>query len=90
MAAERARRRTSRPDFVQMGSAPVGWADGLGEAALTRWRSKEGLVDQITACRRTQGPHILIFTATHPAPMPSHAFASLLAAIASFRPHARS
>ena len=86
VAAELVRLRTTLPDFVHVGSAAVGWADGDGQAALTRWRSSEGLMDQITACRRTGGPHIIIFTATHLAPMPSAAYEALLGAIASFRP----
>ena len=86
VAAEMGRLRATLPEFVQVGSAPLAWPDAPGEAALTRWRSSEGLMDQITACRRGIGPHLLIFTATHPAPMPGAAYEALLAAIASFRP----
>ena len=86
--AELERLRTTLPEFVQVGSAPVAWPDVTGEAVLTRWRSSEGLMDQITACRRAHGRRLLIFTATHPAPMPGVAYEALLAAIASFRPRA--
>ncbi len=88
VASELARLRTTLPDFVHVGSAPVAWSDEPGEATLTRWRSSEGLMDQITACRRAQGPHLLIFTATLAAPMPGAAYEALMAAIASFRPRA--
>ncbi len=43
-------------------------------------------MDQITACRRSNGRRLLIFTATHPAPMPGVAYEALLAAITSFKP----
>ncbi len=88
VAAEMTRLRTTLPEFTQVGSAPLSWPDEPGEAVLTRWRSSDGLMDQITACRRGIGPHLLIFTATYPAPMPGAAYEALLAAIASFRPRA--
>ena len=84
--AEMERLRTTLPEFVQVGAVPVAWPDVTGEAVLTRWRAKEGLMDQITACRRANGRRLLIFTATHPAPMPGAAYEALLAAIASFQP----
>ena len=84
--AELARLRTTLPEFVQVGSDAVAWPDTPGQAVLTRWRSNEGLVDQITACRRADGRNLLIFTATHPAPMPGAAYEALLSAIASFSP----
>ena len=86
VAAELARLRTTLPDFIQIGSAPVAWPDVAADAALTRWRSSEGLMDQITACRRAEGRHLLIFTATHPSPMPAAAYEALLSAIGSFVP----
>lgn len=86
VAGEMARLRATLPEFKEVGSAPLGWPDGPADAVLTRWRSSEGLVDQITACRRAEGARLLIFTATHPAPMPGRAYEALLAAIASFRP----
>lgn len=84
--AELDRLRTTLPEFVQVGSAPVAWPDVTGEAVLTRWRSSEGQMDQITAVRRANGRRLLIFTATHPTPMPGTAYEALLAAIASFQP----
>ncbi len=86
VTAELARLRASLPDFVQVGSVPVAWPDGAADAMLTRWRSSEGQMDQITACRRANGRNLLIFTATHPAPMPASAYEALLSAIASFSP----
>lgn len=83
---EMERLRTTLPEFSQVGSAEVAWPDVTGQAVLTRWRSSEGLMDQITACRRSNGRRVLIFTATHPAPMPGVAYEALLAAITSFRP----
>ncbi len=88
VAAELARLRTTLPDFVHVGSATVAWPDVTAEAMLTRWRSSEGPVDQITACRRADGRNLLIFTATHPAPMPGAAYEALLSAIGSFVPRA--
>ena len=86
--AEMERLRASLPEFVHVGSAPIEWPDVTGEAVLTRWRSGEGLMDQITACRRANGRRLLIFTATHPAPMPGVAYEALTSVIASFRPRA--
>ncbi len=86
VAAELARLRTTLPEFIQVGSVALAWPDIAADAALTRWRSSEGLVDQITACRRADGVNLLIFTATHPAPMPAAAYEALLAAIGSFIP----
>ena len=90
VAAELARLRTTLPDFVQVGSAPLAWPDVTADAVLTRWRSGEGLMDQITACRQATGRNLLIFTATHPAPMPAAAYEALLSAISSFIPRAMS
>ncbi len=90
VAAELVRLRTTLPEFVQVGSASVAWPDIVTDAALTRWRSSDGLVDQITACRRANGQNLLIFTATHPAPMPAAAYEALLSAIISFIPRAMS
>ena len=86
VAAALARLRTTLPDFVQIGTAPLAWPDVAADAMLTRWRSSEGLVDQITACRQADGRNLLIFTATHPAPMAAAAYEALLSAISSFVP----
>ena len=84
--AEMERLKTALPEFVHVGSAPVAWPDVAGEAMLTRWRSSEGPMDQIIACRRSNGRRLLIFTATHPAPMPGVAYEALMTAITSFQP----
>ena len=83
--AELERLRTTLPEFELRGRAPIAWADQPGEALLTRWRASPGLMDQITACRRGLGRAVLIFTATHPAPMPNAAYDALIAAIGGFR-----
>lgn len=85
--AEVDRLREALPEFALMGTAPVAWADAPGEAVLTRWRAKDGLMDQITACRKVEGRRVLIFTATHPSPMAGPTYQALLGAIAGFRPH---
>lgn len=85
-ARELDRLRTTLPEFELRGRVPVAWPDRPGEALLTRWRAEPGPMDQITAARRTVGRRLLIFTATHPSPMPAAAYDSLLAAIAGFRP----
>ena len=84
--AELSRLRATLPDFVQIGTAPVSWPDVAANAVLTRWRSSEGLMDQITACRQAEGRNLLIFTATNPAPMAAATYEALLAAISSFIP----
>ena len=84
--SEMERLRTALPEFVEVGSTPIAWPDVTGQAMLTRWRSSEGLMDQIIACRRSNGRRLLIFTATHVAPMPGVAYEALVTAIASFRP----
>lgn len=80
------RLKTTLPEFVLVDRVAVEWPDAPGEALLTRWRSSEGLMDQILACRRIHGRRLLIFTATHPKPMPGGVYAALMAAIAGFQP----
>ncbi|WP_174301002.1 DcrB-related protein [Caulobacter sp. S45] len=89
VSAELARLHTTLPDFVQIGRVPVRWPDVVADAVLTRWRSSEGLMDQITACRLAEGRNLLIFTATHPAPMAAAAYEALLSAISSFVPRSK-
>lgn len=84
--AEMKRLATTLPDFAQMGRVPIEWEDVRGEAIMTRWRSSEGLMDQIVACRRANGRRLLIFTATHPSPMPTATYRAMIAGIAGFRP----
>ena len=86
MQAELERLKATLPDFVLVDRAPVAWSDAPGEALLTRWRSSEGVMDQIVACRRVHGRRLLIFTATHPKPMPGGAYEAMTAAIAGFEP----
>ncbi len=84
--AEITRLQATLPEFVLVDRAPLAWSDAPGEALLTRWRSSEGVMDQIVACRRVHGRRLLIFTATHPKPMPGAAYEALMAAIAGFEP----
>ena len=53
---------------------------------MTRWRADEGVMDQIVCCRQADGRRLIIFTATHPSPMPAPTYNALVAAIAGFRP----
>ncbi len=84
--AEVGRMGTALPELVVMGRVTIAWSDVPGEATMMRWRSPEGLMDQIIACRRSHGRRLLIFTATHPTPMPSGTHAALMAAITGFTP----
>lgn len=81
------RLRTTLPEFELRGRVPVDWPGRPGEALLTRWRAEPGVMDQITALWHVEGRRALIFTATHPSPMPSAAYETMLSAIAGFRPH---
>ena len=84
--AELERLKSSLPEFVLVDRVPLAWSDTVGEALLTRWRSSEGPMDQIVACREVTGRRLLIFTATHPKPMPGGAYEALMKAIAGFEP----
>jgi hypothetical protein len=84
--AELQRLKASLPEFTVVGWARVDWPDAPGEAVMTRWRTKEGPMDQITACRAVGGRRALIFTATHPSPMPQATYQAVLAVISGFRP----
>ena len=86
VGAELDRLKATLPEFALVDRVPVAWSDVAGEALLTRWRSSEGPMDQIIACRRSQGRRLLIFTATHPKPMPSAAYEALMKAITGFEP----
>ena len=55
IGAEIKRMADTLPDFADMGRTPVAWEDVEGEATMTRWRSTEGLMDQIIACRKVEG-----------------------------------
>lgn len=82
------RMKVALPEFAQMGRLPVRWPDMEGEAIMTRWKSDEGLMDQIICCRPAAGRRLLVFTATHPAPMPTGTYHAMIAAISGFRPRA--
>ena len=84
--AELERLKSTLPEFVLVDRVPVNWSDAPGEALLTRWRSSEGVMDQIVACRRVHGRRLLIFTATHPKPMPGGTYAALMDVISGFQP----
>lgn len=86
VAAELKRMADVLPDFREMGRLPIEWPDRTGEAIMTRWRADEGVMDQIICCRAAQGRRLIIFTATHPSPMPATTYTALVAAIAGFRP----
>ncbi|QDH17194.1 DcrB-related protein [Swingsia samuiensis] len=73
-------------DFELKARLPVDWADGPGEALLTRWLSEEGSIDQVMACRLVSDRKILIFTATHVTPMPSGTYRTVMRIINGFRP----
>ncbi|MBO0664573.1 DUF1795 domain-containing protein [Jiella sp. MQZ9-1] len=88
--AELDRLRTTLPEFELHGRVPLTWSDVTGEALLTRWRSAEGLMDQVLTCRRAYGRRLLIFTATHPAPFPTPAYEAVMASIAGFKPREQS
>jgi hypothetical protein len=88
ITAELKRMADVLPDFQEMGRLPITWPDQTGEAIMTRWHSDEGVMDQIVCCRQTEGRRLIIFTATHPSPMPGPTYHSLMAAIAGFRPRA--
>lgn len=76
------------PEFLQMGSVRIDWPDMAGEAIMSRWKSDEGVMDQIICCRPAGGRRLLIFTATHPTPMPGATYHAMIAAITGFRPRA--
>jgi hypothetical protein len=84
--AELARLAQTLPGFELHRRIAIQWPDMRGEALLTRWRSADGLMDQILACRRSHGRRLLIFTATHPTPFPGPVFDVLLGAITGFVP----
>ncbi len=84
--AETERLKATLPEFVLVDRVPMPWRDGRGEALLTRWRSSEGVMDQIVACRRVDERRLLVFTATHPKPMPGSTYEALMGAIADFQP----
>ena len=84
--AEMSRMASTLPEFVHMGRLAVAWPDMTGEANMLRWRSSEGMMDQIVACRPVDARRVLIFTATHPTPMPADTHRAMLAAIIGFRP----
>lgn len=86
VSAELGRMAGILPEFREMGRLPIAWPDRAGEAIMTRWRSDEGVMDQIVCCRHGQGRRLLIFTATHPSPMPAPVYHALIAAIGGFRP----
>lgn len=85
-AAEIGRMAELLPDFQDMGRLPIEWTDRTGEAILTRWRAEEGVMDQIICCRQAEGRRLIVFTATHPSPMPAPTYHAMVAAIAGFRP----
>ncbi len=85
---ELGRMQATLPEFVHMGRLAIPWPDMTGEANMLRWRSSEGMMDQIVACRPVDTRRLLIFTATHPTPMPADTHRALLAAITGFRPRA--
>lgn len=84
--SEIARLKEHLKDFELKARLPVDWADGHGEALLTRWTSEEGSMDQVTACRLVDDRRILIFTATHASPMPSGTYRTVMGIISGFRP----
>ncbi|MBE7217954.1 MAG: DcrB-related protein [Caulobacteraceae bacterium] len=84
--AELERLQATLPEFTLVDRVPVDWPDAPGEALLTRWRSSEGVMDQILACRRIHGRRLLIFTATHPKPMPGGVYTAMMNAISGFQP----
>ncbi|AQS83645.1 MAG: DcrB-related protein [Acetobacter aceti] len=86
LESELTRLKDNLPDFELKARLPVDWADGSGEALLTRWTSEEGSMDQITTCRSAGDRRILIFTATHATPMPSGTYRTLMSIISGFRP----
>lgn len=86
MRGEIARMRTTLPEFAVHGQVAINWSDTTGEMYLTRWRSPEGLMDQMSTCRRVNGRRLLIFTATHATPFPATSYQALLTAITGFVP----
>lgn len=72
------------PQFTEKGRVPVEWSDFVGEAVSMRWRSDEGLIDQVIACREVFGNQVLLFTITHPAPFPSSVYSELIRVVSGF------
>jgi len=75
------------PEFVVRDTVTLLIAGQRCQAVMTRWRAKEGLMDQISCCIGCGGRRALIFTATCPSPMADAEHQTLLGIIAGFKPH---
>ncbi|GGF20470.1 hypothetical protein GCM10011611_28130 [Aliidongia dinghuensis] len=73
-------------EFQVTATVPILYPDQRSEAICARWRAPEGPMDQVICCVSAGGQRLVIFTATHPAPMPDPLRRRLLQIIAGFRP----
>jgi hypothetical protein len=75
------------PDFKISATIPILYPDQRCEAVCASWQTPDGPMDQVLCCVGVGPRRVLIFTGTHPSPMPEPLRRQLIQIIAGFRPH---
>lgn len=75
------------PEFKLSATIPILYPDQKCEAICASWRSPEGPMEQVLCCVGVGPRRVLIFTGTHPTPMPEPLRRQFVQIIAGFRPH---